>query len=131
MNTKILLILGVVLTVLCLSCEVVAQSDVALATRKAELQALSARLHKRDENNRRQAQDYARRVGIPLRRELPNGRVLELQRIDPDTGPVFYITNNLDAADTVSTDEVRPGGSAGTPVGDGGTDRRGAMLLSR
>ena len=113
MNTKILLNLGVVITILCLSCEVVAQSDVALATRKAELQALSARLHKRDENNRRQAQEYARRVGIPVRRELPNGQVLELQRIDPDTGPVFYITNNLDAADTVSTDEVRPGGSAG------------------
>lgn len=113
MNTKILLNLGVVLTILCLSCEVVAQSDVALATRKAELQALSARLYKRDENNRRQAQEYARRVGIPVRRELPNGQVLELQRIDPDTGPVFYITNNLDAADTVSTDEVRPGGSAG------------------
>jgi len=113
MNTKILLNLGVVITVLCLSCTAVAQSDVALATRKAELQALSARLHKRDENNRRQAQEYARRVGIPVRRELPNGQVLELQRIDPDTGPVFYITNNLDAADTVSTDEVRPGGSAG------------------
>ena len=113
MNTKILLNLGVVITVLCLSCVAVAQSDVALATRKAELQALSARLHKRDENNRRQAQEYARRVGIPVRRELPNGQVLELQRIDPDTGPVFYITNNLDAADTVSTDEVRPGGSAG------------------
>ena len=110
---KTLLKLWVVTTILCVSCEVVAQSDVALATRKAELHTLSAKLQKRDQNNRQQAQAYARRVGIPLRRELPNGQVLELQRIKPGTGPVFYITNNLDAADSVSTDEVRPGGSSG------------------
>ena len=35
--------------------------------------------------------------------------MLELQRIAPGLGPVFYITNNYDAADTVSTDEVWPG----------------------
>jgi len=112
MMTKILLNLAVVFTVLCVSCEAAAQSDVALATRKAELQALSVKLKKRDENDRRQVQEFARRAGIPVRRELPNGRVLELQRISPDIGPVFYITNNVDAADTVSTDEVWPGGSA-------------------
>jgi hypothetical protein len=91
----------------------VAQSDVALATRKAELKALSATLKKRDAADRAQARDFARGLGIPMRRELPNGRILELQRIAPGIGPVFYITNNVDAADTVSTDEVWPGGSAG------------------
>ena len=111
--TKLLLNLGIVITLLCVSCEIAAQSDIALATRKAELQALSKNLQKRDENDRRQVQEFARRVGIPIRRELPNGRVLELQRIAPGIGPIFYITNNTDAADTVSTDEVRPGGSAG------------------
>jgi hypothetical protein len=113
MKTRILLNFGVVITILCLSCVAVAQSDVALATRKAELQELSAKLLKRDHDNRQQAQDYARRVGIPVRRGLPGGGVLELQRVDPARGPIFYITNNLDAADTVSTDEVRPGASAG------------------
>jgi hypothetical protein len=120
MNTKILLNLGVVITTLCLSCTAVAQSDVALATRKAELQELSAKLHKRDQADRQQAQAYARRVGIPLRRELPNGKVLELQRFDSAARPVFYVTNNLDAADTVSTDEVRPGGSAGLDLDGAG-----------
>ncbi len=81
MMTKILLNLAVVFTVLCLSCEAAAQSDIALATRNAELQALSVKLKKRDENDRRQVQEFARRTGTPLRRELPNGRVLELQRI--------------------------------------------------
>ena len=68
------------------------------------------------------ARDYARRAGIAVRRELPNGGVMELQRIAPGVGPVFYITNNLDAADSVSTDEVRPGRSAGLSLeGDGMT----------
>ena len=87
--TKILLNLGIVITLLCVSCELAAQSDIALATRKAELQTLSKNLQKRDENDRRQAQDFARRAGIPIRRELPNGKVLELQRIAPGIGPIF------------------------------------------
>ena len=118
--TKVLFNLGIVITLLCMSCELVAQSDIALATRKAELQTLSKNLQKRDENNRRQAQEFARRAGIPIRRELPNGRVLELQRIAPGIGPIFYITNNVDAADTVSTDEVWPGGSAGLDLDGSG-----------
>ena len=119
MMTKILLNLGVVIAILCVSCETVAQSDIALVTRKAELQALSKNLKKRDESDRRQVQEFARRTGIPVRRELPNNRVLELQRIAPGIGPIFYITNNVDAADTVSTDEVWPGGSSGLDL-DGG-----------
>ncbi len=113
MMTKTLLNLVVIITVMCASCETAAQSDFALVTKKAELQALSLKLKQRDDNDRRQVREYARKMGIPVRRVLPNGRVLELQRISPDGGPVFYITNNVDAADTVSTDEVWPGGSAG------------------
>ncbi len=120
MMTKILLNLGVVLAILCVSCETVAQSDIALVTRKAELQALSKNLKIRDENDRRQVQEFASRAGIPVRRELPNNRVLELQRIAPGIGPIFYITNNVDAADTVSTDEVWPGGSSGLDLDGGG-----------
>jgi len=120
MMTKILLNLGIVITLLCVSCELAAQSDIALATRKAELKALSKNLKIRDENDRRQVQEFARRAGISPRRELPNGRVLELQRIAPGIGPVFYITYNVDAADTVSTDEVWPGGSAGLNLDGGG-----------
>lgn len=36
-----------------------------------------------------------------------------MQRFGTGSRPIFYITNNVDAADTVSTDEVRPGGAAG------------------
>ncbi|MFC1688261.1 S8 family serine peptidase, partial [Pseudomonadota bacterium] len=118
--TRILYTLLVAFTALCVSGETFAQSDTGLSNRKAKLQALSAKLKQRDQADRRQAREYARRLGIPLRRELPNGRVLELQRIAPGIGPVFYITNNVDAADTVSTDEVWPAGSAGLDLDGGG-----------
>ena len=90
-----------------------AQTPAVRETDKASLQALSNSLYQRDAQDRQRAGDYARQTGLPLRRELPDGGVLELQRIAPSVGPVFYITNNIDAADTVSTDEVWPGGSSG------------------
>jgi len=83
------------------------------ATQKNRLQSLAEDLHERSRADRRQAAQYAERSGIPTRRELPGGKVLELQRIAPGLGPVFYITNNVGAADTVSTDDVWPGGLAG------------------
>lgn len=90
-----------------------AQSDISRATRQAKLLELSQRLHERDANEHAQARAFAHAAGIPMKQLLPGGGVLELQRIVPGIGPIFYVTNNLDAADTVSTDEVRPGGSAG------------------
>ena len=39
--------------------------------------------------------------------------MLELQRFVPGHGPVYYITNNADAAATVSTDVLWPGSLAG------------------
>ena len=113
MRARMLIQWGVFFVVISLSCQAVAQSSVALATRKAELQTLSQELRARDARNRVDARAFSQALGIPMRRELPNGGVLELQRIAPGIGPVFYITNNVDAADTVSTDEVYPGGSAG------------------
>jgi hypothetical protein len=103
-----------------MSCNLVAQGNVALATRSVKLQTLSENLKKRDATDRRRVQEFARHAGIPLRRELANGRVLELQRVTPGLRPTFYITNNLDAADTVSTLKVWPGQSAGLDLDGGG-----------
>jgi hypothetical protein len=120
MMTKILLYSALVSTILCINCEALAQSDIALATRTLKLQALSEKLKKRDVADRQQAQAYAQRMGIPFRRELQNGKVLEIQRFAPGLGPTFYITNNIDAADTVSTLKVWPGGSAGLDLDGSG-----------
>lgn len=91
----------------------------ALATGKLstagdeQLQQLAEKFQDRAQSERARAIEFANRAGIPLRRALPNGRVLELQRLVPGMGPIFYVTDNLGAADTVSTDDVWPGGLAG------------------
>ncbi|MCK5190981.1 MAG: hypothetical protein KAR12_13090 [Methylococcales bacterium] len=117
---KTLLNLVLVITILSVNYKATAQSDVALATKQSKLQALSDKLKKRDVTNRRLVEEFADRVGIPVRRELSDGKVLELQRVSPGTPPIFYITNNSDAADTVSTEKVWPGGSAGLNLNGSG-----------
>jgi len=106
--------------VLGLAGKALAQGPVAAHTQKAKLRALAATLRQRDAADRAQARAFAARAGIPMRRKLPNGGVLELQRIAPGIGPVFYITHNIIAAQTVSTDEVWPGGAAGLSLSGAG-----------
>jgi len=95
-------------------------SEVAQATRVQKLQALAGQLAKRDTAERQQARAWADNAGIPLRRHLANGGILELQRVPPGRTPQFYITYNVDAADTVSTDELWPGGSTGLALDGSG-----------
>ena len=54
----------------------------------------------------------ARRMGIPVRKILQNGVVIELKKF-VNGRPLYYTTDNLNAADTVSADEVWPGGGLG------------------
>ena len=77
------------------------------------LQQFSETQRARQAAERREAREWARRAGIPARRKLPGDRVLEIQRLAADAPPRFYITYNVDAADTVSTDELWPGGALG------------------
>jgi hypothetical protein len=112
--------LGILFTVLGVAGQAFAQSPVATGTRTAKLRALAAELQRRDAAALESAERFAGKAGIPLRRSLPGGGVLELQRIAPGIGPVYYITNNIIAAQTVSTDEVWPGGSAGLSLDGAG-----------
>ena len=120
MKTKLLLCLGIVLGIFFSASAAAAPSEVAIATRTAKLQALSEKLKKRDKKDRQQVQAWANRAGIPARRELPNGKVLELRRLKSGGRPEFYVTYNVDAADTVSTDELWPGGTAGLSLDGSG-----------
>ncbi len=88
------------------------QGLVSANTQHAKLAALQQELKEKGVARKAQARLWAQQKGIPLRSALPNGRTLELQRLGPN-GPVFYITNNIDAADSISTDEIQPGGSTG------------------
>ncbi len=62
--------------------------------------------------------DFAQRRGLPLRDER-GLRVIGLQRVQRGL-PLYYTTHNRNAADSVSTDEVWAGGSAGLSLDGSG-----------
>ncbi len=65
------------------------------------------------------AETIARQRGWPIRKESPAGEVIELQKIVNDI-PMYYATFNRTAADSISSDEVWPGGSAGLSLSGAG-----------
>jgi len=68
-----------------------------------------------------QAKQIAERYGWVTRQVDRYGRVIELQAIE-DGIPRYYATHNLNAADSVSTDECWPGGSAGLALNGAGIE---------
>jgi hypothetical protein len=89
------------------------RKEIDLATNEVALQDLASKFAVRARADQQRARELATRIGIPYRQKLPTGTVIEIQRLSPTGRPVFYITENADAADTVSADEVWPGGSSG------------------
>jgi len=61
----------------------------------------------------------ARQNGWLLRADSPSGRTIELRYLF-DGRPAYYSTTNLDAADSVSSDECWPGGSTGLGLSGAG-----------
>lgn len=113
MKAKLLTCLLIVLGIPNSPCSTAQPDESARAARVASLQALYEQLEARNTANRKAVSNWSGRTGIPQRRKLADGRVLELQRVPPTRRPQFYITNNIDAADTLSTDELWPGGATG------------------
>ncbi len=78
--------------------------------------SLQARVdaHKATEDSQRAATAArAAELGLPLRQVFADGTILELARFTPQGRPLYRITDNLNAARTISTDDVWLGGSAG------------------
>lgn len=93
-------------------------------TNVAELEQ-SAREFQRDWNQRlERVREYTLRTGIARRRELPRGQVIEIVDIQ-DGRPIFYATENLNAAISTRTDELWSGGSLGLSLDGSGYDRIG------
>ncbi|NHZ86985.1 MAG: S8 family serine peptidase [Planctomycetia bacterium] len=55
---------------------------------------------------------FANKNNIPIRNEFENGTVTEIQYIE-NGNPVYYISTNLGAAQTVRADRLWPGGDSG------------------
>src|SRR6056297_3422412 len=54
---------------------------------------------------KKEAVEKAKEEGWIIRKEFDNGKVMEIQRIE-NGSPVYYTTYNLNAAKTISTNEV-------------------------
>ena len=109
---------GVWFAVMIAACSVVTQPAAAQGNRE-DLERLRDDTVPVLRQQRVAAQSRALREGLPLRLQLATGEVAELQ-LYIGNRPVYYVTDNAVAADTVSTDEVNPGGSAGLSLDGAG-----------
>ncbi len=64
------------------------------------------------ESQRAEAESLAAKYNLPIRKEFPDGTVIEIQRVDNGV-PVYHMTDNLGSAQTISSDKVWPGNDQG------------------
>jgi PKD repeat protein len=76
------------------------------------LKAIAERESKIYSIKKSQAVEWANLNGYPVRTEI-DGSFLEIQYIDENGRPQYYKTDNSNAAATISTNKVYPGGGAG------------------
>jgi len=100
-------------------------SSNALAQRSTNVSKLLefARLSKEQfTREKAEAEAYAVQRGLPVRMELEDGKIIEIKMIR-NGFPVYYITHNVDAAATIRTDDLYPGGILGLSLtGNGYTN---------
>ncbi len=90
-----------------------AQTDWRDATNIQTLKEMAERFNEQYEKEHAAAVQWALQNDMPVREHLDNGAVISIQRLTHNNRPIYYITNNLIAAESVSTDEVWSGGAAG------------------
>ena len=90
MYLKIVFIFSVILTgVACSSENGLKKQDTA---KNDKLQALVKKFKERDAAQKKEAIEFAKKHNIPLRQELPDGSIKELQKIENGI-PIYYNTN--------------------------------------
>lgn len=78
----------------------------------SKLNQLEDQLRQKAENEKRAAIQKAEQNGWPTRRTLPDGRLIEIQRV-VDGQPIYFTTFNVDAALSTRTNHLNIGGSLG------------------
>jgi hypothetical protein len=78
-----------------------------------ELLQLEQELKKKSEDSKKRALQLATVNGWPLSLETPDGSFAELQGVDENDNPLYYVTSNTDAAESTRTDHLNSGGSLG------------------
>lgn len=89
------------------------------------LMQLSAQFDAQWKANQIKVQKYATDNGVAIFENLPDGRARQMVDVR-DGQPVYYITDNLEAAQTTRASEVWPGGSAGLDVSGEGYNQLGS-----
>ena len=88
------------------------KEQILKATQVNTLLKISEQLEVKNTANRQKALKLAKEKGWIIQKETGQG-FMELQGVSENGKPLYYITNNADAAESVSTNEVWSGGSAG------------------
>ncbi len=100
----------------------------------AELQAIAEQASARFTVQKAEAVDFARKNNLPLTFESGTGKYAEIQFIDEFGMPQYYLTENANAAATISTNQVYTGGTAGLSLDGAGITARqwdgGAILVT-
>lgn len=81
--------------------------------RQQQLQHMSRHAAIRFEENLQKALQIIAEKGLPELQVLPTGQEVRLQGLDPGGLPLYYTTENLNAAATIGTDKLWPTGSSG------------------
>jgi subtilisin family serine protease len=98
--------------------------NILKTTNGSELQKYSRNLKLKAERNRFQAYEQAGKKGWMIKKKWDDGTYAELKELGRNGIPVYFLTNNLNAAKTVSTNKVWNGGSAGLNLSGSGITLR-------
>ena len=93
-------------------------------TQRTKLRDFATRKSQEWRAARLQAEEFARKNNLPIREELPNGVVIELQRIENGI-PIYYMTENADAARTTRAVALYPGAELGLSLTGNGFNQVG------
>ncbi len=78
-----------------------------------ELLQLEQELKKKSDDSKRRAVQLAAINGWPLTLTTSDGSFAELQSVDENDNPIYYVTSNVDAAESTRTNHLNSGGSLG------------------
>ncbi len=88
--------------------------------KRNKLRSLASKFKQNAQDAQKQARKQAKQHNWLIRKAFPDGRTIELQFVTENGLPFYYQTSNVDAADTISTDEVWKNGSAGLELDGSG-----------
>ena len=79
---------------------------------KESLKSQSELLIKKSQRAKKNAEEKAINMGWPVKGKLENGEEYSLQRLAPNGKPIYYCTENINSAKTISTNQVWAGGES-------------------